>query len=190
MTKPKSKPRTFLATIYRIWMMRHVDVPEEIASVLVAQLQRSKAPRPNEKKPKYIPVIATVSGRSARTTLVPAGSGRYRLQIDTEQRKAANADAGDVIRVELHLDLASRELPVPADLAAGLREHPKAAKAFQRLAPGTKRQLIKWFDSAKGPEGRLRRLDRAIDVLLERALLSPRTQARPKKAQRQKARHP
>lgn len=172
----------FLATIYKIWMMRHVDVPENISSALVRQIQRSQRTSPGKKKPKYIPVVAIVNGRSARTTLVPAGAGRYRLQIDAIQRKAANADRGDLIRVELHLDLASRALPVPPALRAGLRGHPKAAKAFRNLAPGTRRQFIKWFDSAKGPEARRRRLDRAIDVLLERALLSPRPRARPRKA--------
>ena len=164
-------------------MMRHVDVPEEVSSALAGELQHSlvlkQASAGKQKKPKYIPVICVVSGRSTRTTLVPAGAGRYRLQVDTAQRKAANADEGDVIRVELRLDIAPRTLPVPADLKAALKDHPKAAKAFQALAPGTRLQFIKWFDSAKGPEARRKRLDRAIDVLLERALLSRKKIERP-----------
>ena len=123
------------------------------------------------KLPKYIPVVAIVNGRSTRTTLVPAGDGRYRMQINTVLRKAARADVGDAVSVELWLDLASRELPVPADLRAALKEHPKARKAFDQLAPGHRRQFIQWFDSAKAPETRIRRLGRAIDVLLERAIL-------------------
>ena len=155
------------------------------SSALAKQLADEKRKSPNDKKPKYIPVVAIVNGCSTRTTLVPAGAGRYRLQIDAMQRKAANADTGDVIRVELHLDLASRAVPVPADLKAGLRSRPKAWKAFESAPPGFRRQFIKWFDCAKGLDARRRRLDRAIDVLLERTLLSPRTQAKPKKA-----RHP
>ena len=61
-------------------------------------------------KPKYIPVVAIVDGKSARTTLVPAGAGRYRMQINTALRKAAQADVGDVVSVELRLDRESREL--------------------------------------------------------------------------------
>jgi len=157
-------PKRFMATIYRIWMMRHVHVPEEIGCALEKE----------SGKKKHIPVVASVNGKSARTTLVPAGGGRYRLQLNTALRKAARADVGDVVNVELRIDRASRSLPVPPDLSVGLKRHPKAWKAFQALAPGHRRQFILWFDSAKSPAARQRRLDRAMDVLLERALLRRR----------------
>ena len=169
----KSKTRKFLATIYKIWMMRHVDVPEEVSTAL-AKAYAGTSGRRTAPKPKYIPVIAVVNGRSAQATLVPAGAGRYRLQLNTALRKAAQADAGDVVSVELRLDLAPRTLPVPPDLRVGLNHHPKAQKAFEALAPGTRRQFIQRYDSAKAPETRRRRLERAIDVLLERAILSRR----------------
>jgi len=163
-------------------MMRHVDVPDEVARVLARQV-RSKGCSGTGRKtaklkklamPKYIRVVAIVGGKSARTTLVPAGGGRYRVQINAAQRKAARADVGDVVSVDLRIDRASRSLPVPPDLSAGLKRHPKAWKAFQALPPGRRRQLIQWFDSAKSPAVRQKRLDRAVDVLLERALLRRR----------------
>jgi Bacteriocin-protection, YdeI or OmpD-Associated/Domain of unknown function (DUF1905) len=166
----------FQATIYRIWMMRHVDVPDEIARDLQKQMgngSRSRKGR-GQAKPKYIPVAAIVNGKGARTTLVPAGGGRFRMLINTALRKAARADVGDLVGVELRLDRASRALPIPADLEAALEQHPKAWKAFQALAPGHLRHFIQWFDSAKSLEARSRRLDRAIDALLERALSGPR----------------
>lgn len=171
----------FLATIYKIWMMRHVDVPLEIAEALTKQFHaskhalasaRRKPPKsPKRPKPKYIPVTAVVNGRTSRVTLTPAGGDRYRIQINTALRKAARADVGDVVSVELRLDLASRELPVPADLRAALKEHPKARQALEELPVGHRRHFIAWFDSAKGTDTRIRRLGRAIDHLLERALL-------------------
>ena len=170
-------------------MLRHVDVPEEVSSSLAKQMQGTKRRTSqsgidsrNEKrehKPKYIPVVVVVNSHSARTTLVPAGGGRYRLEINTELRKAVQADVGDVISVELRLDIASRSLPVPGDLRAGLKDHPKAWKAFEALAPGQRRQFIQWFDSAKAPETRRKRLARAIDILLERALLSRSNRSKP-----------
>jgi hypothetical protein len=156
-----SKAQRFLATIYKIWMMRHVDVPEEIARALEKEWG----------KKKHIPVVAVVNGKSARVTLVPAGGGRYRLHLNTALRKAARADAGDVVSVELRIDRVSRSLPVPPDLSAGLKPHPKAWQAFQDLPTGHRRHFIQWFDSAKSPAARQRRLDRAVDALLERALL-------------------
>ncbi len=172
--------RKFLGTMYKTWTMRHIDVPEKISSALAREFashNRSSSRRHNSKqqptKPKYIPVIAIVNGKSAQATLVPAGGGRFRMQINTALRKAARADAGDIVSVELRLDRVSRDLPVPPDLRAGLKQHPKARRAFEALTPGHRRHIIQWFDSAKSPKARQRRLDRAIDVLLERALLRP-----------------
>ncbi len=162
-----------MATIYKIWMMRHINVLDEIARALTKQMRtgdRAGKP-PKQAKPKYIPVVAIVNGKSARTTLVPAGAGRYRMQINTALRRAARADVGDVVSVELRLDRESRELAVPADLRAGLKRHPKAWKAFEALGPGHRRHIIQWFDSTKSAAVRERRLDRAVDHLLERALL-------------------
>jgi hypothetical protein len=170
----------FLATIYQIWMMRHVDVPEEISSSLAKDYAGTGQQR-KPAKPKYIPVVAIVNAQRARATLVPAGAGRYRLQLNTALRKAAHADTGDVVSVALRLGRAPRTQPVPSDLLAGLKHHPKARKAFEALAPGTRRQFIQWYDSAKAPETRRRRLDRAIEVLLERAVFS-----RPKSTEKQR----
>ncbi|HEV2206866.1 MAG TPA: YdeI/OmpD-associated family protein [Candidatus Acidoferrales bacterium] len=175
----------FQAIIYRIWMMRHVNVPNEIARRLQKQLlaQRSAA-QSSKPDAKYIPVLAVVNGARARTTLVPAGAGRFRMQINTALRKAAGADVGELVGVELRLDLESRELPVPSDLRVGLRQHPKAWKAFEALAPGHRRHFIAWFDSAKSEAARGRRLARAIDVLLERAMLGPKRQRVPARNRR------
>lgn len=174
----------FQAVIYRIWMMRHIDVPDDIARALLEELARGggRNAKHSETKPKlkYIPVVATVNGKLARTTLVPAGGGRFRMQINTPLRKAAQADVGDLVGVELHIDGESRELSVPADLKAGLKQHPTAWKAYQELGPGQRRHFIHWFDSAKSVEARDRRLNRAIDFLLERALLGPRRSKRPR----------
>jgi Bacteriocin-protection, YdeI or OmpD-Associated/Domain of unknown function (DUF1905) len=164
------KSHRFLATIYKIWLMRHVDVPEETGR----ELERES------RKKQHIPVVAIVNGKSARVTLVPAGGGRYRLHLNTALRKAARADAGDVVSVELRIDRESRSLPVPRDLSAGLKRHPKAWRAFQALGPGHRRHFIQWFDAAKSPAGRERRLSRAVDVLLGRALL--RSPSRPRKS--------
>ena len=59
-----------MATIYKIWMMRHVDVPHEVARALAGQMGsggRARAERKDARlrkptKPKYIPVVAIVNG--------------------------------------------------------------------------------------------------------------------------------
>jgi hypothetical protein len=165
-----------MATIYKIWMMRHVNVPDEIAATLRKQMKGDKAPRRrvDGMKSKYITVIATVGGRSTRTTIVPAGGGKYRMQINTAQRKAANVDWGDPVTIELRIDLASRAVPVPADLRAALAKHPRARRGFDEMPTGHRRQFLLWLGSAKSPETRRKHLERAIDHLIERALMKSR----------------
>lgn len=207
----------FMATIYKIWMMRHVDVPQEIGAALAKEFasdskraatsEGAATPDPKPelaqgahqeqivKKRKgtsakpghvglntpHIPVIATVNGRSTRTTLAPAGAGRYRLQINTELRKAAGADAGDLIGVELKLDRESREIAVPPELRAVLKDHAKARKEFGHLPPGHRRQLLLYYLRAKSAKAREHVTRRFIDHLVERAILggSKRDATRP-----------
>src|SRR5271156_5816026 len=184
-----SEPMKFLATIYKIWMMRHVDVPPDIADGLIQQLQASKhttasARIPKRPKPKHIPVVATVNRCSARTTLVPAGAGRYRLQLNSALRKAGGgSDAGDVIGVALQLDTAPRDVPVPAELTSILKQHPKARKEFDKLPPGHRRQLLLYYLRAKSPKARTHVTERFLDHLHERALLGQaRLKSKPKAA--------
>jgi len=175
----KAKSFRFMAKLYRIWMMRHIEVPDEVARALQKQVAKSGRAAGKAANPKYIPVVAMVNRASARTTLVPAGGGRFRMQINTALRKAAQVDTGEVVSVELRIDRASRVLAVPPDLREGLKQHPKAQKTFEALPPGHRRHFIQWFDSAKSEAARLRRLNRAIDHLLERAMLG--TDARGRK---------
>jgi Bacteriocin-protection, YdeI or OmpD-Associated/Domain of unknown function (DUF1905) len=167
-----SKPRRFLATIYRIWMLRYVDVPEEIGRALEKE----------SGKKKHIPVVAMVNGRSTRTTLVPAGGGRYRLQFNATLRKAARADVGEVAGVELKIDREPRDLPVPPELQAALKTRPRLKREFERLAPGGRMQFLRYLLKARAPATREKRVKRMLEVLLERSLLRLRGRAvRPRK---------
>jgi len=143
----------FLATIYKIWMIHYVDVPKEVGLTLAKQFA-AKSHRSGKKAlPKHIPVVAISNNRSTRTTLVPGGAGRYRLQVNSTLRNAAHAGAGEVIGVALALDLASRELSVPPELADALKARPRLKKEFERLTVAARRQFIRWY-SAKSPEVR------------------------------------
>jgi Bacteriocin-protection, YdeI or OmpD-Associated/Domain of unknown function (DUF1905) len=177
----KSKPvRRFVARIYKLWMMRHLDVPDGVAGSLANELvvggkekRHRRDARSNEKsetrRTTYIPVLATVNGQEARVTLVPAGGGRYRMQLNAALRKAAGADAGDEVSVTLRLDRESREPTVPADLRAALKENPEARTVFEKLTTGHRRHIVDWFDAARGVDTRIRRLGFTTDFLLKRA---------------------
>jgi hypothetical protein len=145
-------------------MLRYVDVPEEIGRALEKE----------SGKKKHIPVVAIVNGRKTRTTLVPAGGGRYRLQFNATLRKAASADVGEVAGIELKIDREPRDLPVPPELAAALKTRPRLKKEFDRLPPGGRMQFLRYLLQAKAPATREKRVKRLLEVLLERAVLRPR----------------
>lgn len=158
---------TFLANIYRIWQLRYVDVPSEVVEKLAKEFKARAKPG------KYVPVVAQVNGRAVRTTLLPAGGGRYRMQFNAELRKASRADVGDLVSIEISADRQSREIPVPSDLSAALRRHATARKAFENAPSGYRRQILKWMDSAKSVSARARRIEVVMDRMLERAILGP-----------------
>lgn len=177
------KPQRFLATIYKIWMLRFVDVPKDVGLALQKEFAStgSAARKVKGERGKYIPVVAIVNGRNTRTTLTPAGAGHYRLQFNATLRKAARADVGDVVGVELKIDHESRELPVPPELAADLKRRPLLQREFDRLPPGLRMQFLRMLLKAKAPATREKYTKRVLEILLERALLRQPKRAKGRK---------
>lgn len=56
----------------------------------------------------------------------------------------------------------ARPLRIPADLAAALRKHTRAAKTFGSFTPSQKRDYAEWITEAKTGETRARRLTTAV----------------------------
>jgi Domain of unknown function (DUF1905)/Bacteriocin-protection, YdeI or OmpD-Associated len=176
--------RPFESTIYKIWMLRYVDVPEDIGAKLAQEFSRSgnvsgKSAKSKSGSPKHLPVVATVSSTSTRTTLVPAGRGRYRLQFNATLRKAARADVGDDVRVQLKLDLASRALPIPLEFEAAMLRNRVVRREFNALPPGLRVQLLRMLNQCRAPETLHKRIDRTVEILLARALRPARKKKSP-----------
>ena len=162
--------RPFRATIYKIWMLRYVDVPAEIGAQLAKEFGQRDTSRGKAKKPKHIPVVATVNSSSTRTTLVPAGRGCYRLQFNATLRKAARADVGGVASVSLKLDLDSRDLPIPLEFEAAMTRNRVVRREFNALPPGLRMQLLRMLNQCRAPETLHKRINRTVEIMLGRAL--------------------
>lgn len=54
---------------------------------------------------------------------------------------------------------------IPAGLKKALAAHPKAKAAWADLTPIARRDFVTWIESAKKPETRLRRIEKACDML-------------------------
>jgi hypothetical protein len=125
----------FSARIYKVWLVRFVDVPLEISKCLGPE--------------SAVPVVGTVEGVPLRSTLVPRGNGAYRLAIHGDIRKKLRVDTGAVVEVAIRLDEESREPELPPALVLALRNSPKAQQKFRAMTTALRRQIIRYLVSVK-----------------------------------------
>jgi bacteriocin resistance YdeI/OmpD-like protein/uncharacterized protein DUF1905 len=108
-------------------------------------------------------VEGTINGISFRATLEPDGQKSHWLKVDRKLSKAAGADSGD----EVTLELASEALEptVPADLRKALAADPKARALWEEITINARTDWIHWILSAKQAETRARRVESACSML-------------------------
>jgi hypothetical protein len=164
------QPRVFSAKIYKVGVIRWVDVPLEISRRLGKGSAR-------------IPVHGSVEGLPLRSTLMPRGNGRHRLAIHSDIFHNLRIDAGASGEVTLQLDDESREPVLPPELAAALAETPRAMTIFQGMSTALRRQIVRYICSVKHTSTRERRSATFVRNLVKRA--TPAAKSR-KKARRKR----
>jgi hypothetical protein len=132
--------------------MRGLEVPPEV----VESLGQGKRPR----------VTITINGHSWRSR-VAIMRGRYLLGFSNANRQAAGVETGEEVEVELEFDPEPRVVAEPADFARALSADPIARSAYDRLPDGRKREHVRAIESAKKPETRRRRIEKALAMLRE-----------------------
>src|SRR6476469_7879432 len=117
--------------------------------------------------PRGITAIeGTLNGFSFQATLEPDGQKSHWLRVDRKLSKAAGADAGDVVTLEVVPAAEEPEPKVPADLRKALAAAaPKARALWADITPIARRDWIQWITSAKQPETRTRRIKNACSML-------------------------
>jgi len=130
--------------------MRGLEVPQQVVEAL------GPGKRPT--------VTITINGHSWRSRIAIM-RGRHLIGFSNANRQAAGVATGDDVEVEVEYDAAPRVVAEPADLAQALDADPAARAAFDRLPYGLKQQQVRAIETAKKPETRLRRIDKAIAVL-------------------------
>ncbi len=140
----------FTSTVEPPEPMRGLEVPEHVVRAL------NEGARPH--------VIVTLNGHRWRTRIAKL-RGRYLVGLSNANRRAANVAIGEVVRVDVEVDAAPRIASVPPDLAMALRANPRASASFDALTDSQRREHIRQIENAKRPETRLRRIERAIEML-------------------------
>jgi hypothetical protein len=112
------------------------------------------------------PIEGTINGVPFQAVLEPDGQKSHWLRVEKKLRKAAAAEAGDVLSVELALATKALEPKVPADLRKALAAaSPKAQALWSDITPNARSDWIHWITSAKQPETRTRRIKNACSML-------------------------
>ncbi|MFH9726359.1 YdeI/OmpD-associated family protein [Streptomyces sp. NPDC017254] len=130
--------------------MRGLEVPSEVVEAL------GGGARP--------PVTITVNGHSWKSR-VALLRGRHLLGLSNANRQAAGVAIGDEVEVELELDTEPRVVVEPEDFTRALDDDPVARAAYDTLSHSRKREHVRAVESAKKPETRRRRIEKAIATL-------------------------
>jgi hypothetical protein len=108
-------------------------------------------------------VEGTINGISFRATLEPDRQKSHWLKVSQKLSKAAGADAGDEVMLELAPE--ALEPTVPADLRKALAADPKARALWEKITTNARTDWIHWIISAKQAETRARRVENACSML-------------------------
>jgi Bacteriocin-protection, YdeI or OmpD-Associated/Domain of unknown function (DUF1905) len=142
----------FSARIYRIGLIRYVDVPPKVSRALGS-------------RETHIPVRGTAEGLPLRTMLVPRGSGQHRMAIHGEIRKRLRVDSGAVLEIALERDEESREPAIPPALVLALRQAPVAQREFRSMSTALRRQIVRYLTSVKQQSTLERRVAKFVQRL-------------------------
>ena len=108
-------------------------------------------------------VEGTINGFPFRATLEPDGQKSHWLKVNQKLSKAAGADAGDEVTLELAPE--ASEPTVPTDLRKALAADPKARELWEEITINARTDWIHWIISAKQAETRARRVENACSML-------------------------
>jgi len=110
------------------------------------------------------PIKVTINGYTYRST--PAiYAGRTYVPVRASNRDAAGVSVGDTVTVTLDLDTAVRDVRPPPPLARALKRDARARAAWEALSYSHKKEHSDAISSAKKPETRDARLERALTML-------------------------
>jgi hypothetical protein len=110
-------------------------------------------------------VEGTINAFPFRAALEPNGKGTHCLKVNKALRDAAGADAEDTVAVEIARAGEEPEARVPMDLRKALAAAPLAQASWADITPIARRDWILSIISAKQPETRMRRIEKACDML-------------------------
>ncbi len=82
-------------------------------------------------------------------------------------RSAISKAVGDGVRGIMETDNEARNMDIPEDLIWALDDNQQAKAKFDKFAPSHRKAYIEWIEGARKAETRQRRIQQAIDMIVE-----------------------
>jgi len=140
----------FTASIHQMGNNTGIDVPPAVRDALGG----GKNPL----------VRVTLAGHSWQSKIATMGD-RLLIGVSADIRRITGVKGGETHEVEVLLDDKPRVVEAPGELQAALDADPVAQAAWNRLAPSHRKAHVTAIEGAKAPETRLRRVQKAIEML-------------------------
>ena len=115
-----------------------------------------------------VKVIVTFDGHEYRGSLAKMGYPVHRLGLTKEVRTAIGKNHGDMVHVILKKDEEPRVVEIPEDFSKRLDQNPDAKAYFEGLSYTHRKEYVRWITEAKKQETREKRLQKAIQMILEK----------------------
>lgn len=113
-------------------------------------------------------VKVTMEGESFVWRLIRMGGPHHIVGVPKGIRVKSGKDVGDTIEISVEADNTPREVVVPTDLVAALVPEPDAKEFFDSLSYTHRKEYVRWIESAKREETRVRRVEKTIEMLKEK----------------------
>lgn len=107
----------------------------------------------------------TINAFPFRAALEPDGKGSHLLSVNKVMRNGAGGDVLDPVTVEIARVGEESELRIPIDLRKAFAAAPDAQAGWDDITPMARRDWIFSVTTAKQPETRKRRIEKACDML-------------------------
>lgn len=144
--------RSFRAKLYRVAMVRWVDLPKR------ALVPLSLPPAEIKGGGHGLNALLRFNDDLDRVTLFNSSKrGHYKVAFKVELLKAAGVDAGDTVEFTLERDTASREPDLPDEMARVFRTRPELRERWAAHSVAIRRQVVRYIEQAKSAEVRARR---------------------------------
>ena len=107
-----------------------------------------------------------MQSKTFKATIVRDGSACF-IPLRRSNREAAGLEGGETLDVRLDLDTEERVVKPPADLVKALKAS-SAWDAWKDLSYTHQREHVEAIEEAKKPETRVRRIERAVQMVRSR----------------------